>query len=317
MQSPELRVFECREIGGIARSKGFEEKGLATYGANVAYKCPHDCAYCSSAAMYRHRRAFQEFGVSPFGRGFAIVDLGVPERLDESILRRLRPGDMVQVCTASDAWAPYMGDVGRRFLRRLLEESQAQVRILTKNAGVADDFDLVARFRDRVTVGLSLTGPPWMEDAVVVIEPFASPLSGRVEALRSAKRLGLRVYGMLCPLLPGISDDEASVRWLLGLCGELDVEDVWAEPVNARGCGLIHTAEALRVAGYAEPAGMVDSIRHKRNWSRYARELVERLLSAAKHAGVLDRLHVLLYGANLTNDDREALEGRSDAIIWL
>ena len=112
MQATELRVFECGGIGGIARSKGFEEKGPATYGADVAYKCPYDCAYCSSAAMCRHRQVIREFGVSPFGRGRAIVDLAVPERLDARVLARLRTSAMAQVCTASDAWALHMGDVG-------------------------------------------------------------------------------------------------------------------------------------------------------------------------------------------------------------
>jgi len=317
MNEVELRVHHVPGTGSLARSKGFEHKGLATHGANVGHKCGHECAYCSSASMYRHRSSFTEVGESAFGRGFAIVDPDMPERLDESKLGKLRETDMVQVCTASDAWAPGTGDVGRRLMEHLLLLSDAQVRILTKNALVARDFDLIEEFPERVTLGLSLTGTPFQDGLVKVIEPNASLISERVAVLQDAKQRGLRVYGMLCPLLPGIAEDHETIAELLGLCAELGVEDLWAEPVNGRGKGLIWTAEDLAEAGHQREAEAIDAVRHKTNWSPYVRRLVDTLVEVADDLGLLDRLHVLLYPKNLIDEDAQALRRHERGIIWL
>ncbi len=312
-----MRIYSCPGTGGLARSQGFEHKLLATHGLTVGYKCPHACTYCSSPSMYRHRAVFKELGESAFGRGFAIIDTGVPERLDLPELARLRPDDVVQVCTTGDAWAPGIGDVGRRALEYLLLGSETQIRVLTKNARVVDDLDLAEEFPERVTVGLSLTATPAKDDIIRVIEPHASSISERVAALREAKARGLRVYGMVCPLLPGIGDDRQSVSELMQLCLELGAEAIWAEPVNARGRGLIWTAQDLAEAGYGREAQAVDAIRRQAQWSTYARNLVETLVSVAEELELVDRLHVLLYPKPLGKSDREALQALQRGVIWL
>ena len=57
---------------------------------------------------------------------------------------------MVQLCTTVDAWCPgaQQFDVGRRCLGAILDQ------ILTKNAAVMRDFDLLQEHRDRVVLGL-------------------------------------------------------------------------------------------------------------------------------------------------------------------
>lgn len=50
------------------------------------------------------------------------------------------------------------------------------VRILTKNAAVTRDFNLIQQHRDRVLVGLSLTGPANPGSALSAVEPLASQL---------------------------------------------------------------------------------------------------------------------------------------------
>jgi DNA repair photolyase len=59
----------------------------------------------------------------------------------------------------------------------ILSEPGWTVRILTKNAAVVEDFDLIKKHRDRVLVGLSLTATPDRESVISVVEPFASPIS--------------------------------------------------------------------------------------------------------------------------------------------
>jgi len=74
--------------------------------------------------------------------------------------RRIKNRGLVQLCTVVDAWAPeaQQHQLGRRCLEAILAQPGWTVRILTKNAAVTRDFDLIERYRDRVLVGLSTTG---------------------------------------------------------------------------------------------------------------------------------------------------------------
>lgn len=121
---------------------------------------------------------------------------------------------------------------------------------------------------------------------------------------------------MLCPCLPGIADDEASLREMAEADLRLGAEDVWLEPVNARGSGLVRTEKRLREAGENSLADKMGAIRHKEGWSNYARELIETAVGVATKLGFISRLHVLLYPKRLEPADREALEPLP-GIVWL
>ena len=103
-------------------------------------------AYCSSGALLRMHRSFKQVRRSPFESGYAIVDPDTPDRVARDA-SRMRRRSMVQLCTTVDAWAPEAQehDLGRRCLEALLSEPGWAVRILTKNAAVAHDFDLIEK----------------------------------------------------------------------------------------------------------------------------------------------------------------------------
>ncbi len=155
---------------GISRTPEFAKKGLADYAANVGTKCGHACAYCSTGAMLRMHSSFKEVGENPFGLGYAIVDPDTPERVARDAVRiKPKRRGMVQLCTTVDAWSPEAQEygLGRKCLEAILSQTGWSVRILTKNAAVVKDFDIVEKHRDRVLVGLSLTarwrrGQSWL-----------------------------------------------------------------------------------------------------------------------------------------------------------
>jgi DNA repair photolyase len=244
---------------GIRRTRKFEEKGLAQFAVNVGIKRGHGCSYCSTGAMLRRHPSFRAAGENPFAHGYAIVDPDIHER-DTRDAASLRNRGLV--CTSVDAWSPEAQQLGlgRRCLSAILAEPGWTIRILTKNAAVANDFGLIKKHRDRVLVGLSLTATSAKSQTMAVVEPYASPISEGMSALRDAHRRGLRTYGMLCPLPPGISDSsdqiDELVQFVLG-CG---VEEVFVEPVNARGLGLSLTEQVLRAAGYRAEADEVGAI---------------------------------------------------------
>ena len=312
------RMHECSLKTGITRSKEFEKKTLAEFAANVGTKCGHDCTYCSSGAMLRMHPSFKETRENPFGFGYAIVDPKMPEKVAKDAAGKRRRGK-VMLCTTVDAWCPaaQQHGLGRKCLEAIMAEPDWSVRILTKNAAVAKDFDLIKKYRDRIQVSLSLTATPDMAGAMAVIEPNASPILERMAALKEAKRLGLRTYAMLCPLLPGVANTPKQLQKLVGFAKKIGAEEVFAEPVNARGSGLMNTEEALRAAGYESAADAVGAVRTRQNWSQYVVELIADLQQVMRKRGMIDKLRFLLYSSGLTEQDKAIIRKDDEGVIWL
>jgi DNA repair photolyase len=303
---------------GISRSKEFEKKGLTQFGLNVGVKCGHDCTYCSTGAMLRNHKAFEEAGEDPFGFGFAIIDPDKPKKVAKEAACKRKRG-VVQLCTTVDAWDPAAQEhnLGRRCLEGVLAQPGWTVRILTKNAAVVEDFDIVKRHQDRVLIGLSLTGTTAKQEMIQQVEPKASTISERMEALKKAHQMGLRTYGMLCPLLPGVSDGYDDVLELIEFVKSCRAEQVFAEAVNPRGKGLILTAEALRTAGFVSEAEAVDAVRHRPTHSAYTRQLIGHLQRAMRKHRIIRKLRFLLYPSGLTETDKSAIRKDDTGVVWL
>lgn len=314
----DLRVHQYPLRNGIRSTPEFAKKQLAEYAINVGLKCGHGCTYCSSGALLRCHRAFKQAGENPFKHDYCIVDPDMPEKVARDAAHKRKRG-MVQLCTTVDAWCPgaQQFDLGRRCLEAILAQPGWTVRILTKNAAVTRDFDLIQQHRDRVLVGLSMTGPPCQERLLSVVEPLASPTSERMAALRQAHELGLRTYGMLCPLLPGVSDRPEHTEDLVAFAQECGVEEVFAEAVNARGPGLKDTADALQQSGFAEEAKAVSWIRDRRRWSGYVARLIRTLQSSLRRHGLIDQLRFLLYPTGLTAPDEASIRSDDAGVVWL
>ncbi len=303
---------------GITQTPEFGRKGLAQFAVNVGTRCGHQCFYCSTNVLLRRHPAFKKVGEKPFEFGYAIVDPKTPERVAKDADQITHRG-LIELCTTSDAWSPEAQEyhLGRRCLKAILCHAGWEVRILTKNAAVTKDFDVVSEYRDRVAVGLSLTGTARQEKILMAIETNASPITHRMAAIQLAHKRGLRTYGMLCPLLPGIADDPETVDELVRFCLDNGAEEIFVEPVNRRGNGLILCAEALREAGFKKEAAAVDAVRNGKNLSEYVARLLKTVQQAMSNHGVLDKLRFLLYSTGLQKSDLKSIKTNEAGIKWL
>lgn len=311
-------VFTVRLRGGIQKTPEFEKKGLAQFAVNVGTKCGHGCTYCSSSTLLRHHQSFKAVRKSSYEQGFAVVDPTTPERVAADA-KRMKKRGMVQLCTTVDGWAPEATahGLGRRCLEAILTEPGWSVRVLTKNAAVEQDFDLIEKHRAHVLVGLSITGTATKERQLAVIEPNAAPVSARIATMREASRRGFRVYGMLCPLMPGIADSHEEIDELVRFLVELGAEEIFAEPVNARGNGLRLTQAALEAAGFAAEAAAVQRVRNQAAWSKYAADLLATVQDAVRRHSDISKLRYLLYGAALQSKEVARIREDDAGVVWL
>jgi len=263
-------------------------------------------------------RSFVQAGENPFAQGYAIVDPDTPERVARDA-ERLAGRGLIQLCTLVDAWAPEAleHDLGRRCLAAILSQPGWTVRILTKNAAVTRDFDLIEQYRDRVLVGLSVTATPSMGEVMSVLEPNASSIQARMAAMVDAKARGLRTYGMFCPLLPGIADSPDQVDLLVKFAADCGAEEMFVEPVNARGPGLRMCEAALRDHGRLAEANAVGRVRERRQWSQYVRSLISSVQQSVERHSDLARLRVLLYPSRLLPEHAEEIRTHGAGVVWL
>jgi len=312
------QVHEVDLTTGIRRTPEFERKGLAGFAVNVGLRCGHGCEYCSTGALVRTHKWFKTQDFTSFERGIAVVDPNIAEKVAHDARSKRKRG-LVEVCTTTDAWSPEARkhNLGRKILKAILAEPEWEIRVLTKNAAVAKDFDVIKKYRDRVLVGVSLTGTPDKADICSIIEPNASTIQDRMGAIRKANKQGLRVYGMLCPLMPGIANSPTQIDKMVKFVVGCGAEEIFVEPVNPRGPGLKNTQEALERHGRKKEASAVGAIRNTTIWSAYVAQLISDVQRAIRKHFSIKKLRILLYPSNLTPQDLKAIRRDDQGIVWL
>ena len=311
-----MEIKEVKRKVSITRSNEFEKRKLASHALNVGLLCGHGCLYCSTPTMMRTQKTIfkniKGSSFKAFQAGIAVVDPDTPERIAEKA-RLLKASDTVMFCTYTDGWSPEAQkfQLGRKCLQKLLTTSRCKVRILTKNAAVQDDFDLIRQYADRVELSLSLTAPPSKSSLIRILEPNASPLVDRIKALQTAKGMGIPVYGILCPCLPGVADTSDAFGELLDIMLSLEPTSIWTEPVNPRGPGLKNCAEHLGRHGLNHEADQLHAIRNRQEFTKYIYRFIETATTAARQRDCLEIFNILVY------DNGQDYKADNRAVIWL
>ena len=308
-------IKEFQRSVGVTKSEEFNKKQLATHAINGGLICGHGCAYCSTPSLLRTHSLFRNMGISSFQyfkQGNSIVDPWTAIRVGRQI-SKLCPEDMVMISTITDCWSPEAQkyNLGRKILEQILVNSKCKVRILTKNAAVQNDFDIIKQFGDRIRIGLSITSPVSKENIIKLLEPNASLISERMEALKKAHSLGIKTFGMICPVMPGIGNDPESYEQMLSSVLECDPESIWTEPLNPRGPGINHCIEILENNGHKSIAAQFDMIRTSTLQMFYVEDLINMTTAVAKKLNCVDKLKILVYA----NGDGYKVDDQ--AVVWL
>lgn len=179
--------------------------------------CGHGCAYCDG-------RAEKYYVEGDFQRDIVARE-DLPERLAAELQGLREWGPVSLGSGVTDAYQPC--EAGHRLTRRLAAALDAMpdqrevggmgplpVVILTKSASILEDLDLWSRINTRAAVQVLVSITSLQEDLRRIFEPGASPFLARLEVLRRFKTAGCLTGALTMPFLPGITDDDASMRFL-------------------------------------------------------------------------------------------------------
>lgn len=170
--------------------------------------CAHACTYCY--ARDYHARMGRDTGAG-FDREVDVkVNFADVLRAE---LTHLRLRETVALGTGTDPYQPCEGmyRLSRRSLAALCE-SPLPLVVITKGSLIVRDIDLLVRLSKLVPVRVCLSIPTVNRDVSKLAEPEAAPPRARLEAVRRLRAAGVDAGVMAAPVLPGLTDGEASLE---------------------------------------------------------------------------------------------------------
>jgi DNA repair photolyase len=128
----------------------------------------------------------------------------------------VRRGERIAIGTATDPYQPGERDEGvtRRFLELCAQHRGIRLGLITKGALVLRDLDLLRRIHQRGRLAVSVSLISTDAELLRRIEPWAPPPLVRLEVLRRLVEAGLDVGLAALPILPRLTDDEATLEAL-------------------------------------------------------------------------------------------------------
>jgi DNA repair photolyase len=167
--------------------------------------CELGCAYC-------YARPSHEYLGFDAGLDFEtriMVKHHAPELLRAALARPNWRGELIAFSGVTDCYQPAEREyrLTRGCLEVCAETSQA-VTIITKNALVTRDIDLLAPLAARNVASVNISVTTLDAELARELEPRTSPPAKRLAAIRELSDAGVGVCALLAPIIPGLNDEE-------------------------------------------------------------------------------------------------------------
>ncbi len=175
------------------------------YSMNVYQGCEHGCVYCYA------RNSHEYWGYSA-GLDFErkiLVKKNAPLLLEEKLKSKNWQAHTIVMSGNTDCYQP----AERQFeiTRKCLEifyKYRHPVGIITKNALVLRDLDLLADLAKDNLVGVNISITSLNEKTRLLLEPRTATIAKRLQTVRTLSQNGIPVNVMLAPIIPGINSHE-------------------------------------------------------------------------------------------------------------
>ncbi len=285
----------------------FIYKSLSNWACNIAVGCNHACRFCyvPSASTIKLAPTLKEFGVSDPDAEWGDYVLVRPwdEKAFKSSLRsavntpaaELKPDGnrAIMFCSTTDAYqaikdktiADLRRTVVRNALRVIRDESDLNVRILTRSPLAREDFDLFKSFGNRLLLGSSI--PTLNNKLAKVYEPMAPAPTQRLKLLRDAADAGIPVYVAMAPTYPEC--DESDIAASLVAFMDLKPWTIFHEPINIR------AENVERIRKQAEEIGVklnTEVFASRDQWEAYALNQLMEVERIGSKIGIEHAIHL-------------------------
>jgi DNA repair photolyase len=175
------------------------------YSMNPYQGCEHGCIYCYA------RNAHEYWGYSA-GLDFErkiIVKKNAPELLRKFLMNPAWKCTTISMSGNTDCYQPAEKKFGisRQLLEVCLEFNQP-VGIITKNAGILRDRDILEKLAKKNLVCILVSTTSFHEELRRVMEPRTTTGQQRIRVIRELSNIGVRMGVMAGPMIPGLNEQE-------------------------------------------------------------------------------------------------------------
>jgi DNA repair photolyase len=175
------------------------------FSLNPYQGCEHGCIYCYA------RNTHEYWGYGP-GLDFEkqiLVKKDAPRLLEEKIKSKRWKAETIVLSGNTDCYQPAERkfNITRGCLKVFLKYKHP-VGIITKNALILRDLDLLKKLAEDNLVGVNVSITSLSEDTRGILEPRTVTIKRRLDTIRILSENGIPVNAMLAPIIPGINSHE-------------------------------------------------------------------------------------------------------------
>jgi DNA repair photolyase len=167
--------------------------------------CSHGCSYCYARPTHEYLglNAGLDFESKVF------VKRRAPELFRRFLARESWEPQFIAFSGVTDCYQPAEREF--RLTRGCLEvalDARQPVGVITKNALVTRDLDVLQQMAELDTISVSLSITTLNESLARTMEPQTSSPPARLRAIRELREAGIRANVMVAPIIPGLNDSE-------------------------------------------------------------------------------------------------------------
>lgn len=167
--------------------------------------CEHGCAYCFA----RPTHEYLGFSAGLDFESKIMVKYDAPKLLREELSRPTWRPQVIAVSGVTDPYQPIERRLGiTRDCLRVLAEFRNPVAVVTKNALVTRDADVLAELADVNAAVVHVSVTTLDPGLAGIMEPRTSTPSRRLEAIAKLSAAGIPVSVLFAPVIPAVNDHE-------------------------------------------------------------------------------------------------------------
>jgi len=166
------------------------------YVINPYIGCMHGCKYCYARFMKRFTNHKEPWGA------FIDIKINSPELIPKNTSKYKNKS--ITISSVTDPYNPL--EKKYKLTRKILEKLipiNPDLNILTKSHLVVRDIDLLKKFKDCI---VSISFSTLDDNLRKELEPLASPIEKRIEALKELHKSNIKTVLFISPIFPKITD---------------------------------------------------------------------------------------------------------------
>jgi DNA repair photolyase len=175
------------------------------YSMNPYAGCEHGCIYCYA----RNSHEYLGFSAGLDFERKIIVKKNAPQLLRKFLMNPKWECKPISISGNTDCYQP--AEQQFRLTRKLLEvclEFNQPVGMITKNAGMLRDKDIIKKLSDKNLISILVTITTLDEDLRQKMEPRTTTAKQRFRLIKELSDEGVKMGVMLGPMIPGLNEHD-------------------------------------------------------------------------------------------------------------